>query len=145
MRSTQATVDAKGKDKGKGKAPVQDNSARVSAPDPDIEIKIVQVLDILPEHPSDYIRALLEHPPLGRDPEKVVEALLEGTAPGPEELDRLHLEDVDMVRRHDSEDDVERYVRERRNVFDGEVIDMAQLRIGKKRYSSFFVPASIDQ
>jgi activating signal cointegrator complex subunit 2 len=142
VRSTQATADTKGKGKGKGKAPVQNNS---SSSDPDIEIKIAQVLDILPDHPPEYIHALLEHPPLERNPEKVVGALLEGTAPGPEEFDRSPSEDVDVVRRQDEgEDDVERYVRERKNVFDGETMDMAQLRIGKKRYSSLFLRKLID-
>jgi activating signal cointegrator complex subunit 2 len=119
-------INSKGKDKGKGKA-------RVLTTDPYIEIKIAQVLDILPEHPPEYIRVLLEHPPLRRNPEKVVEALLEGTAPGPEELEKSHSE---LVSVDHGKDDVEKYVRERRNVFDNEVMDVGQLRIGKKRYSS---------
>jgi len=136
-----ATTDYKSKDKGKGKAPVHDNvsfSTRVSAPDPDpdIEIKTTQVLDILPEHPPGYIRALLEYPPFQRNPEKVVEALLEGTAPDPEELERSQSQsNMDRVSAHEQGgDDVEKYVRERRNAFDDEVMDLRQLRIGKKRY-----------
>lgn len=128
----------KGRDKGKGKAPVKNASSSISthasAPDPDAKIKIAQVLDILPEHAPEYIRALLGHPPLGSNPEKVVEALLEGTAPRPEELEKYQ-QGVDRgnVRGRDSDDDVERYVRERRNVFDDEVMDVTQLRVGKKR------------
>jgi activating signal cointegrator complex subunit 2 len=127
VRSTMPTAPAV--DKGKGKA-------QVSATDPDIELKIAQVVDILPEHSPGYIRALLEYPPLGRNPEKVVEALLEGTAPGPEELEQIHLKPDNVRGQDDGEDDVEKYVRERRNVFDNEVVDTRQLRVGKKRYSS---------
>ena len=126
VRSTMPAASAV--DKGKGKA-------EVSASDPDIELKIAQVVDILPEHPPGYIRALLEYPPLGRNPEKVVEALLEGTAPGPEALEQSHLKPGNVLGQ-DDEDDVEKYVRERRNVFGNEVMDMRQLRVGKKRYSS---------
>jgi activating signal cointegrator complex subunit 2 len=144
VRSALPAAKGKGKGKGKGKAPALNNntsSMRISAPTPDMEIKITQVLDILPEHLPEYIRALLEHPPLGRNPEKVIEALLEGTAPGPEELEQSQSVGVDRgyVRGQDNgDDDLEKYVRERRNVFDDEVMDVRQLRVGKKRCFSFY-------
>jgi activating signal cointegrator complex subunit 2 len=107
-------------------------------------MKVTKVLDILPEHSPEYIRALLEHPPLERDPEKVIEALLEGTAPAPEELEQSQSETASMIRgtvrlQVDGEDDVEKYVRERRNVFDDQVMDAAQLRVGKKRFLITFL------
>ena len=126
MRST---LPAASTDKGKGKAP-----ALVT--DPNIELKIAQVVDILPEYSLEYIRALLEYPPLGCNPEKVVEGLLEGTAPGPEELEQAKSKLGNVRGQDDGEDDVEKYVKERRNVFDNEVMDIGQLRVGKKRYPS---------
>jgi activating signal cointegrator complex subunit 2 len=123
------------KDKGKGKAPAPNNSSSVL--DPDIQIKVTQVLDILPEYPPAYIRALLGHPPFECNVEKVIEALLEGTAPAPEELEQLHSETTSMIRGTDGEDDVEQYVRERRNVFNDEVMVTAHMRVGKKRFLSF--------
>jgi activating signal cointegrator complex subunit 2 len=145
MRSSTVPGAAKNtaKDKGKGKAPVPNDSSS-SIPDPDIQMKVTQVLDILPEHPPEYIRALLEHPPLERDPEKVIEALLEGTAPAPEELEQSQSETASMIHgtvrlQVDGEDDAEKYVRERRNVFDDQVMDAAQLRVGKKRFLITFL------
>jgi hypothetical protein len=45
------------------------------------------VLDILPDTSPEYIKLLLAHDRYGRDPEKVLEALLEGTAMSEEELE----------------------------------------------------------
>ncbi|KAJ7754498.1 hypothetical protein B0H16DRAFT_746484 [Mycena metata] len=100
--------------KGKGK-----EAAPVAVEDPELDVKITQVLDILPEHEPEYIRALLSHPSY-TTPEQVVEALLEGTAPSPEEL-RTSAAKVD---------EIASYVR--RNVYDDEAMDVTQLRVGKK-------------
>lgn len=74
-------------DKGKGRAP---SPLPIPAADSEIDIKITQVLDILSDYSPDYIRALLtndSHPFKG-NPERVIAALLDGTAPSEEELAR---------------------------------------------------------
>ncbi|KAF5379082.1 hypothetical protein D9615_005913 [Tricholomella constricta] len=114
-----------GNGKGKEKAPAPGPS-RV----PDIDVKITQVLDILPEHPPDYIRALLEYPSYEGNPEKVIEALLDGTTPTHEELESSLASEHGTSGGH--VDDVAKYVNERKNIFDDEVMDVTQLRIGKK-------------
>ncbi|KAJ7634761.1 hypothetical protein FB45DRAFT_790113 [Roridomyces roridus] len=95
--------------KGKGKeAPVED---------PELDLKVTQVLDILPDHAPEYIRALLSHPSYS-NPEQVVAALLEGTAPSVEEL------------QPPEQDDLASYVR--RNVHDDDDMDLGRVRFGKK-------------
>ncbi|KAJ7126054.1 hypothetical protein C8R44DRAFT_618190 [Mycena epipterygia] len=102
--------------KGKGK----DVSAPIpAAEDPALDVNITQVLDILPDQPPDYIRALLSHPSYAT-PEQVVGALLEGTAPSPEELQSPPVKS----------DEIAGYVR--RNIYEDDAMDMAQLRVGKK-------------
>ncbi|KAG5643646.1 hypothetical protein DXG03_000572 [Asterophora parasitica] len=117
-----------GSGKGKEKAP-----EHVPAPShiPDIDIKTTQVLDILPEHPPEYVRALLEYPSYSGNPEKVIEALLEGTAPSFEEMEPHTAVDQEKGA-GGSNDDFGRYVSERRNIFDDEEMDFSQLRIGKR-------------
>ncbi|KAJ7640874.1 hypothetical protein DFH06DRAFT_624421 [Mycena polygramma] len=101
----------------KGKA--KDVSAPTAPEDPELDIKVTQVLDILPDHEPEYVRALLLHPSY-ETPEKAVEALLEGTAPAPEELQQSAAK----------ADEIASYVR--RNVYDDEAMDLAQVRVGKK-------------
>jgi len=118
--------------KGKGKAPPMSPADEASQSHvPDIEIKITQVLDILPDYSPEYIRVLLEHFPYGGDPEKVVEALLEGTAPSGEEFEPPR--SVDISGGSVVVDDADE---ERRNIFDDEVMDSTQMRVGKKTYGS---------
>lgn len=71
-----------GVDKGKGRASLPSFDPSV----PDVDVKIIEVLDILPDQSPDYIRTLLEHPSFNGSPEKVLEALLEGTAPSVDDL-----------------------------------------------------------
>jgi len=99
--------------------------------DPDIDIKVIQVLDILPEQSPSYIRTLLVHPayPFRGSAEKVVEALLEGTAPAPEDLEGRG--QGEKEHRDDGEELL--YVKDRRNVFDDEDMILSQVRVGKKR------------
>src|ERR1700728_3181736 len=53
----------------------------------ELDIMVTKVLDILPDYPATYIHALLTHSaaPYEGSAERVVEALLEGTAPAPDE------------------------------------------------------------
>lgn len=131
-------IDNLGKGKGKGKAlsstalPFQPNHSSTSHADPNLDLKVTQVLDILPEHSSQYIRDLLSSRdyPFAGSAEKVVEALLEGIAPSHEQL----LQSRNVVAPHAAgADEFSEYVKQRQNVFAGEHIDESQVRVGKKR------------
>ena len=125
--------------KGKGKETFNDRSLPLdSGPShhesdtPDLDLQVTQVLDILPDHSPKYIRALLAHPsyPFRGNAEKVVEALLEGTAPAAHEV-----EESNTIERG-SVDYTEEFVytKDRKNVFDDVTMDMSRVRLGKKRY-----------
>ena len=129
------TIDQKGK--GRAKECPSDPSDDI-----DLDLKTIQVLDILPDFSSTYIRLLLTHDRYGGDTEKVVAALLEGTALSEEDLG---LEDGkerafgDVI---DSQDGEQYSVNQRRNVFDEEVLDVNLFRTGKK--TAGLVSYSID-
>ncbi|KAJ7485495.1 hypothetical protein FB451DRAFT_1337644 [Mycena latifolia] len=103
------------KGKGKDVSP----PAATAVEDPELDVNVTQVLDVLPEHAPEYIRALLLHPSYST-PEQVVEALLEGTAPSEEGLQSAP----------PSTDELASYVR--RNVYDDDAMDLSHLRVGKK-------------
>ncbi|KAG6852902.1 hypothetical protein C0991_008271 [Blastosporella zonata] len=130
VRSTIPTATV-GNGKGKERAP-EPAPTPASSSIPDLDVKITQVLDIFPDHAPEYVRALLERPAYEGDPEKVVMALLEGSAPGPEEVQSEAGRGVGSGRGGEGEDDLRTYVNERRNVFDDEM-DLSQLRVGKAR------------
>ncbi|THU91522.1 hypothetical protein K435DRAFT_673953 [Dendrothele bispora CBS 962.96] len=134
LRSSGAPVGidnlGKGKHVDKGKAkeiylnePTPSSSSRS---DPDLEMKASQVLDIFPDQPIEYIKLLLSSHsyPFHGNPEKVIEALLEGTAPPHEELLRANV--VPATRQESYS------VKDRHNIFDDEDMDLSKLRIGKK-------------
>ena len=116
---------------GKAKAAVPENR-----PDPDLDIKVTQVIDILPSHSPSYIRLLLVYPPYGGSAEKVIEALLEGTVPEEIELVAAGEHEIKVGNRAppdaSTKDDIVKMVKERRNIFDNETLDVSRLRIGKK-------------
>ncbi|KAF7316330.1 CUE domain-containing protein [Mycena indigotica] len=109
-------VDNLGKGKGKSKA------APVEPEDPEIDLHVSQVLDILPEHDPAYIKALLKLPPY-TNPSQVIDALLEGTAPS---FEAISLSDEERIH------DAARAVNERRNIFNEEKFDLSNVHIGKK-------------
>ncbi|KAG7448785.1 uncharacterized protein BT62DRAFT_979672 [Guyanagaster necrorhizus] len=121
-------VDNRGKSSGKGKEKAVP-PPEVTLPDPDIDLKVSQVLDIFPDYPPDYIRSALMHPsyPYRGNPEKLIEALLEGTAP-PE--DDVRPSQTSQPRRSSNE---LVYTKGRQNVFDNEKMDLSLLQLGKKR------------
>lgn len=124
-------TDAPGKGKGKGRAPPP------PPPDPALDAAVAQVLDILPEQSPEYVRYVLAHPdyPFKGDAERLVGALLEGTAPQVEESVYMGGGEVG-VRDDVREEKVEEqfvYTKERRNVFDEERLDLSKLRVGKKQ------------
>ncbi|KAI0090405.1 hypothetical protein BDY19DRAFT_770952 [Irpex rosettiformis] len=132
---------AKGKGKAKVLPPIEQKS------DPALDTAVAQVLDVLPDTPPDYVRFLLAHQdyPYKGNAERLVEALFDGTAPNVNEVERLMSDRdsglgmvEDMGRNEDTGKGKGRegefvYTRERRNVFDDEVMDVSQLRVGKKR------------
>ncbi|KAL1713486.1 hypothetical protein EV715DRAFT_211620 [Schizophyllum commune] len=118
------------RDKGKGRA--QEAPPTVAQPvDPDLDLKVAQVLDIFPDHAPEYVRALLTHEsyPYKGDPEKLIMALLDGTAPSEDQL-----EATAAPQPISRPPEVQAVVQERRNAFDDEVMNTAQLRVGKKKY-----------
>lgn len=136
-------VDRKGKGRAVQPAPQTApesaiTSSGVTPADPDIDLKVAEVLSILPDHSTTYVRALLLHPdyPFRGDPHKVIDALLEGRAPSPEEMERsgAALPRISPLPTVAPQSDAWEYTRERRNVFDDEALDVANVRFGKKTY-----------
>ena len=115
--------------KGKAKAPPSDPSDNI-----DLDFKTIQVLDILPDISSTYIRLLLTHDRYSGDTEKVVAAILEGTVLSEEDLQRdlYGLEDDKESAFGDVNDGEEYSLNQRQNVFDKEVMDINLFRMGKK-------------
>ena len=114
----------------KGKA-----KARLSDPSDDInlDLKTTQVLDILPDLSSTYVRLLLTHDRYCGDPEKVVAALLEGAALSEEDLEHdLHGSEDEEYTFGDVNNSQDYSLNQRRNVFDEEVLDIDLFRTGKK-------------
>jgi activating signal cointegrator complex subunit 2 len=121
---TDTGKSTKGTWKGKAKAEPTDV-------DPYL-IKVTQVLDVLPHHSPAYIRALLQHPsfPFRDNPEKVIEALLDGTAPGPDEIGAGDTDEGAYV---------EYSVDQRHNIWDEEVMDLSRVKVGKNTYVHFML------
>ena len=120
--------------KGKGRAdPDRVETPPAVDPPDDLDMKVAQVLDILPDTPSEYIRALLQHPdhPFKGDPERVVGALLEGTAPPMGDL--IHTAAEPPPRPLEPTQERFAYTQGRRNVFDDQEMDLAHVHVGKKR------------
>ena len=120
--------------KGKGRA----DPDRIDTPPPvnpsdDLDVKVTQVLDILPDTSPDYVRALLQHPdyPFKGNPERIIEALLEGTAPPIEGLHQPATEHPPEFQEPIRGRFV--YTQERRNAFDSQDMDLARVRVGKRR------------
>ena len=120
--------------KGKGRAdPNGVDTPPPVDPSDDLDVKVTQVLDILQGTSPDYVRALLQHPdyPFKGNPERVIEALLEGTAPPVEDLLQPGMEHLPQPREPAHEQFV--YTQGRRNAFDGQGMDLAHVRVGKMR------------
>ncbi|KAH9981619.1 hypothetical protein BJV74DRAFT_952915 [Russula compacta] len=92
--------------------------------------RVQEVRAILPDYTPEYVEALLQHTEYG-SVERVVEALLEGTAPLPEALQQQQQQVTLKARVPQAPKEFE-YTRDRRNVFDAEEMDVSRLRMGKK-------------
>ncbi|KAG6918737.1 hypothetical protein DXG01_012222 [Tephrocybe rancida] len=133
-------VDARSSSKGKERATERGPSPE--AHDPDIDLKLTQILDILPDTSPSYARALLKYPTYAGDPENVIGALLEGSAPLPDSVE-LTLEgggggggeggEIGGWGGGNGADEALAIVAERRNVFDEVEMDLGSVRVGKKR------------
>lgn len=88
---------------------------------------VAQVMEIFPSHSLEHIRRCLEHSAFCGDPEKLISSLLEGTMP-PELAD-----DKDTPPGNDPPVEEFKFVKDRRNVWDDDVMDFSKLRIGKAR------------
>ena len=126
------------KDKGKGKAVAQPSPSAITAAgaDPVLDAAVAQVLEVFPDQPSEYVRFLLAHAdyPYRGNSEKLIGALLEGTAPSLEEVESAiaHAAEGGSPTRSNAQPEYA-YTTERRNVFDGQDMDLSQVRVGKKR------------
>ncbi|RXW22893.1 hypothetical protein EST38_g2941 [Candolleomyces aberdarensis] len=115
--------------------------------DVEIATKASQVLDILPDLSFEYVCNLLKSSRYGGDPERVIGALLEGSAPdanvlkrelrssapsAPPERSSTPSAPLGVYSAPSAPPVVSQGVYERRNVFDDEVIDFSTVRFGKK-------------
>ena len=100
-----------------------------------VDPRVEEVRAILPDYAPEYVEALLLRSEYG-NVERVVEALLEGTAPPPEAIEQQATLKVQMSPQAPESFE---YTHDRRNVFDGEDMDTSRMRIGKKKrfFSSF--------
>jgi activating signal cointegrator complex subunit 2 len=138
--SSNQTVDRK----GKGRAVATEQPFDPSD-DIDLDLKTIQVLDILPDLSPTYVRLLLNHDQYGRDTEKVVAALLEGTALSEEDLDSEKGKEYTSEDAIDSQEREQYSLNQRRNVFDEEVLDVNLFRTGKKTTGlvSYFIDNAV--
>lgn len=94
------------------------------------------MLDILPDQSPNHIRNLLVHPRYSGNPEAVISALLEGTAPSEAELAPPTEASIISPAAAPSQEPKSEpgfvFTQNRRNVFDDEVLDVSKLRVGKK-------------
>jgi activating signal cointegrator complex subunit 2 len=123
--SSNQTIDRKGK--GRAKEQPSDPSDDI-----DLDLKTIQVLDILPDLSSTYIRLLLTHDRYGGDTEKVVAALLEGTALSEEDLGPDDDKEYTSGDVNDPQETDQYSLDQRRNVFDEEILNIDLFRTGKK-------------
>jgi activating signal cointegrator complex subunit 2 len=100
-----------------------------------VDPRVEEVRAILPDYPPEYVQELLRRSEYG-NVERVVEALLEGTAPPPEAIQQQ----ATLKAQTPQAPEAFEYTRYRRNVFDGEDMDTSRMRIGKKkRFSCCFL------
>ena len=115
--------------KGKGKAlePVED---------PELDMKVSQVLDVLPDVSASYVRLLLESDKYQGELERVLSALLEGSVPSEEALLSEIKQSGQSSHTHGSTGSYA--LSQRLNVFDSQDMDPSRLRSGKKSLEYVF-------
>ncbi|KAF4564679.1 hypothetical protein EYR36_002617 [Pleurotus pulmonarius] len=123
-----------GKDKGKGKAKARSSpEPPQTADDPILLSQISQIHDMLPHISESYIRALLLAPdsyPFSGNVERVIDALLNGSAPPEDDILPRHVTEVTGGYVEEAETyDVT--IGNRANVFDEDEMDLNLVRKGK--------------
>ncbi len=135
-----STTAVKADAKGKGRD-LRVGAEDVGVPDEQLDLAVSQVLDLLPDQDAGYVRYLLSHSdyPYRGDAERLIGALLEGTAPSQADVDaalaggRQTEGGPGATAGAVLQDDAFAFTRERRNVWDEEVMDLSRVKIGKKR------------
>ncbi|PIL23251.1 hypothetical protein GSI_14561 [Ganoderma sinense ZZ0214-1] len=128
---------AKADAKGKGRD-MRVGTGDAGVPDEQLDVAVTQVLDLLPDHDPGYVRYLLSHSdyPYRGDAERLIGALLEGTAPSPADVDAALAREREIEGASGAAGAVQQdefaFTRERRNVWDDEVMDLSRVKIGKK-------------
>ncbi|KAI0641559.1 hypothetical protein C8Q79DRAFT_1098523 [Trametes meyenii] len=131
-------VKGKGRDVGQSVGSGSFSSAGVS--DEQLDIALVQVLDLFPDQDPEYVRYMLAHSdyPYRGDAERLIGALLEGTAPSKADVEAAMAREVTRPQAPAPTlsgkrvEDEFAFTRERRNVFDDEAMDLSKVTIGKK-------------
>ncbi|RPD69455.1 hypothetical protein L226DRAFT_539817 [Lentinus tigrinus ALCF2SS1-7] len=123
--------------KGKRKATSQRlGTAASGVPDEQVDMAVAQVLELLSDQDPGYVRYLLSHDdyPYRGDAERLIAALLDGTAPSPVDVQAAMAAQVAHPATPAPPPKVDEfaYTKERRNIWDEEKMDLAQVRIGKK-------------
>ena len=107
-----------------------------SKSDIDTEIAVTSVMDILPDYEAPYLRSLLSLPQYAGNAERVIAALLEGTAPAPGSSSLSSLGANPVVNIVESSQPVPSHVKEprieRRNIFNDQVMDASKVTVGKR-------------
>ncbi|KAI0318520.1 hypothetical protein OF83DRAFT_939679 [Amylostereum chailletii] len=117
-------IDIRGRRPQTSSATTATPTAAVSGPSSSatqdvLDLQISEVRGILPDHPPDYIRSLLAH--FG-NVERVVEALLDGTAPPQDQIAQpAHIPADEYT-----------FTKDRANVFDEQEMDLNRVHVGKK-------------
>ncbi|KAI0355904.1 hypothetical protein OH77DRAFT_1401732 [Trametes cingulata] len=134
--------DVKGKGKDVGQrlgSGTGSGSAAAGVPDEQLDIALAQVLDLFPDQDPVYIRYLLSHAdyPYKGDAERLIGALLEGTAPSKADVEAAMARESSQVgprveHKGKAPSDEFAFTKERRNVFDDEAMDLSKVKIGKK-------------
>ena len=93
-------------------------------------------MDILPDYEAPYLRSLLSLPQYAGNAERVIAALLEGTAPAPGSSSLSSLGANPVVNIVESSQPPPSHVKEprieRRNIFNDQVMDASKVTVGKR-------------
>ncbi|KAI9458628.1 hypothetical protein BJY52DRAFT_1149560 [Lactarius psammicola] len=111
------------------RAPQSGSAGAAAAPSSSkaVDPRVEEVRAILPDYAPEYVEALLRRAEY-ESVESVVGALLEGTAPPPEAIQQQAAMQAQTLLPRDEF----KYTQDRRNMFDGEDMDLSRLRTGKK-------------
>ncbi|KAI0370601.1 hypothetical protein BV20DRAFT_1018799 [Pilatotrama ljubarskyi] len=141
-RAPASAGDAKGKGKAVGQR-LGSGSDGADILDEQLDVALAQVLDLFPDQDPAYIRYLLSHAdyPYRGDAERLIGALLEGTAPSQAEVEAAMARESNEAQaqaekggkgKSKSGGEEFAFTKERRNVFDDEAMDLSKVKIGKK-------------